>query len=235
MNVVSIMAHQDDELMCLGTMLKMKVRDDILHFIIVTDGSCGMIQAPEMSREEAASIRDNEMRALCNKIDASYCCLGEQDEFLYDTIEVRNSLIDAIRATRADVIFTHNSSDYNLDHTTVNQLVRQCAMQGPFPMIKTAHPPLEAPPAVFLVEPASGFEFQPSHYVDITEQIALKRELALCHTSQDEAFCAGMGKGLDDWICETSSYRGAQVGVPHAEGFIPMYSRGLVKAYSILP
>ena len=38
MNVVSVMAHQDDELMCLGTMLKMKARGDSLHFICLTGG-----------------------------------------------------------------------------------------------------------------------------------------------------------------------------------------------------
>lgn len=64
MNIVSVMAHQDDELMCLGTMLKMQERGDKLHFICVTDGSGGMVQWPDMSRAEAAAIRDQEMRDL---------------------------------------------------------------------------------------------------------------------------------------------------------------------------
>ncbi len=235
MNVVSVMAHQDDELVCLGTMLRMKRRGDTLHFIAVTDGSGGMVQWPDMGREEAASIRDREMKSLVERVGGTYQCLGEQDEYLYDTREVRLRLIDALRKCRPDVIFTHFTPDYNLDHMTVNSLVRQCAMHLPFPMTHTDTPPTEKTPAVFLVEPLSSFEFEPTHYVDITEVLDAKLALALCHESQDQAFRAGSGKGLDNWILKNSLRRGDQVGVEHAEGFRPMFSRGLVKPYSILP
>jgi len=36
MNVVSIMAHQDDEMRCLGTLLKCRARGDRLHFVTIT-------------------------------------------------------------------------------------------------------------------------------------------------------------------------------------------------------
>lgn len=235
MNVVSAMAHQDDELMCLGAMLKMQARGDALHFICVTDGSGGMAHAPEMSREEAAAVRDREMRELAGRLGASYTCLGERDEFLYDTPGVRNRLIEAIRACRAEVIFTHFSPDYNVDHMTVTSLVRQCAMQAALPMIRTQSPHLAGTPAVFLVEPSGGFEFEPTHYVDVTEVTERKRELALCHQSQEAASRAALGKGLDAWILEVSRHRGAQAGVLYAEGFRPMLCRGFVKARAILP
>ena len=237
MNVVSVMAHQDDELMCLGTMLKMQARGDSLHFICVTDGSGGMVQWPEMGRQEAAAIRDREMKDLAGKLGASYTCLGEQDEYLYDTSELRLRLLNAMRICKADVIFTHFSPDYNLDHMTVNLLVRQCAMHLPFAMTHTEAPPLDATPAVFLVEPSGAFEFEPTHYVDITAQVERKQELALSHESQDEAFRAAFGpeKGIDNWILKASQRRGDQAGVEHAEGFRPMLSRGLVKAYPVLP
>src|SRR5208283_3980972 len=47
MNVLSVMAHQDDELVCLGTMLKMRDRGDRLHFICLTDGSLGISGKPD--------------------------------------------------------------------------------------------------------------------------------------------------------------------------------------------
>lgn len=62
MNVVSVMAHQDDELMCLGTMLKMKARGDSLHFICLTGGEMGMVQHPEMSSKEASECRKRRWR-----------------------------------------------------------------------------------------------------------------------------------------------------------------------------
>ncbi|NLO82863.1 MAG: PIG-L family deacetylase [Clostridiales bacterium] len=237
MNVVSVMAHQDDELMCLGTMIKLKEMGHKLHFICLTDGSMGMVHMPDMSREEAAAVRHREMSQLAARLDATYTCLGVPDEFLFDSKEIRIALINALRATKADLIFTHFNTDYNLDHMITNQLVRQCAMHMPLPMIRTEAAPTETTPAVFLTEPFSGFEFEATHWVDITDVIEEKIALAKCHKSQDDAFIAafGEGMGIDHWVKNTASRRGEQCGVKYAEAFRPMLSRGLVKPYSILP
>lgn len=235
MNVVSVMAHQDDELLCLGTMLKMQERGDKLHFVCVTDGCSGMIHKPDMSREEAAAIRDREMRSVADAVGATYTCLGEKDEYLYDTPEVRDRLIGVLRECEADVIFTHANPDYNIDHITVSELVRQCAMQAAYPIVKSTRPPLKTKPAVFLTEPVSGFEFQPTHYVDISEYAEKKAELAMLHKSQNEAFMAAFGHGFDEWLLQPSRHRGSQTGVKYAEGFRPMFVTGLIKPYSILP
>ena len=237
MNIVSIMAHQDDELMCLGTMLRMKKTGHNLAFICLTDGAAGMAHLPDMPFEEAAKIRDIEMKNLTNDINAKYICLNRPDEYLYDTAELRLELTEAIRLVSADVIFTHNAVDYNVDHMTACLLVRQCAMQAALPIQKTKSKPLVSTPAVFMAEPSGGFEFEPSHWVDITEVMEEKMRLAKYHKSQDDAFLAafGEGSGIDGWIAETAKKRGDQCGAKYAEAFLPMRARGLVKAYSILP
>ena len=237
MNVVSVMAHQDDELMCLGTMIKMKKLGHKLHFICLTDGSMGMVHKPDMPLEEAAAVRHKEMLDLTGQLDATYTCLGILDEFLFDNKEIRIALINALRATGADLIFTHFTSDYNLDHSTTTQLVKQCAMHMPLPMIHTQATPTQSTPAVFLTEPFSGFEFEATHWVDISDVIEEKMELAKCHKSQDDAFLAafGEGKGIDNWVGKTSSKRGEQCGAAYAEAFRPLLSRGLIKPYSMLP
>ena len=237
MNITAVMAHQDDELMCLGTMLKMRSSGYSLAFICLTDGAAGMAHLPDMPPAEAAQIREAEMTALANEAGARYICLGRPDEYLYDTPELRLELIEAIRYTKADVIFTHNTTDYNVDHMTACLLVRQCAMQAALPIQKTKSAPLASAPAVFMAEPSGGFEFEPSHWVDITEVMGEKARLAKYHKSQNDAFIAafGEGRGIDAWIAETSKKRGDQCGVKYAEAFLPMRARGLVKAYSILP
>lgn len=237
MNVVSVMAHQDDELMCLGTMIKMRKMGHKLHFICLTDGCMGMAHQPDMPLDQAAAIRFEEMSSLAAKLNAEYICLGVKDEFLFDNEEIRMALINALRQTKADVVFTHFTSDYNLDHTTTNSLVRQCTMHMPLPMIKTQAQPTSSTPAVFMIEPFSGFEFEATHWVDVSDVISEKMSLSKCHKSQDEAFIAafGEGKGIDNWVMQTTSKRGDQCGVKFAEAFRPMLSRGLVKPYSILP
>lgn len=237
MNVVSIMAHQDDELMCLGTMLKMRKAGHSLAFVCLTDGAAGMVHMPDMPAAEAAAVRDAEMKGLTGDIGAAYICLNYPDEYLYDTVQTRLDLIEAIRAARADVIFTHNATDYNLDHMTACSLVRQCAMQAAFPMQKTKSPPIAAFPAVFMAEPAGGFEFDPSHWVDITDVADEKMRLARYHKSQFDAFAAAFGddSGADAWINGAAKKRGDQCGAAYAEAFLPMRARGFIKGYSILP
>jgi N-acetylglucosamine malate deacetylase 1 len=234
MNVLSVMAHQDDELVCLGTMLKMKARGDKLHFICLTDGCAGIAQQPTIARAEAVAIRDREMRSLADAVQATYECLGERDVFLYDTQEVRHGLLAAMRACKPDVVFTHFSPDFNTDHMAVNSLVRQCAMAMPLVTLPTEAPPCDTP-AVFLVEPSGSFEFEATHYVDVTEQADEKRALAALHASQDELFHVWHGYGLGEWMERCSLRRGEEVGVRHAEAFRPMLSRKLVKAVQVLP
>ncbi len=235
MNVASIMAHQDDEMRCLGTMLKCQARGDTLAFITVTDGSLGFVNRPEIARAEAAAIRHAEMTALAGAVGAQYINLREQDEFLYDTAELRVKLIEAIRRVRAELIFTHCGEDYNLDHTTVHALVRQCAMHSCLPVIRTESAPLAASPAIFLVEPHGPFAFPATHYVDISDFFERKAELLTCHRSQEEAFQKAFHMGLRDLSAKLDVYRGDLVGCRYAECFTPMPARGAVKAYCVLP
>jgi len=235
MNVVSVMAHQDDEMFCLGTMLKCKARGDALWFITLTDGSKGFTQRPEIAREEAAGIRHEEMSALAKAVGGKYINLREHDEFLYDTAEVRMKLIEAIRATKADVIFTHYEKDYNLDHITTNLLVRHCAMQSPLPVLPTQSAPLAAHPAIFMIEPHGPIEFNATYYVDITEFERRKTELLSCHVSQEEATKVSLGTGIGEMCAIKSRYRGDLTGCAHAEAFVPMQQRLAIKAHGVLP
>ncbi len=235
MNVVSLMAHQDDEMRCLGAMLKCRERGDKLFFITLTDGSKGMVQNPTLPREEAAAIRQREMDALARAAGAAYLNLGEPDEFLYDTPDVRLKLIEAIRATEAGLIFTHYQEDYNLDHVTVNRLARHCAMQACLPVLPTASPPLKEHPAVFLCEPFGAFGFAPTHYVDIGEFRAEKARLLRYHASQEEAMQAAVGSGLEALCARLEAYRGDLAGCGWAEAFVPMQGRGTIKPHPVLP
>lgn len=235
MRVVSVMAHQDDEMRCLGTMLKCKARGDTLSFITLTDGSKGFVHNPTIARDEAAAIRDREMRSLADALGATYWNLGEEDEYLYDTHEVRLNLIEALRACRAEVIFTHYAEDYNLDHTTVHALVRHCAMQACLPVLPTESEPLGEHPAIFMCDPMGAFSFTPSHFVDITNYHAEKVRLLQLHQSQEQAMQQALGSGMDALSARIASFRGEQVGCDFAEAFLPMPSRGALKAFSVLP
>ena len=235
MKVVSIMAHADDEMRCLGTMLKCKERGDQLFFVTLTDGSKGFVQTPNIARQEAARIRNAEMLALAEALGAGYINLREQDEFLYDTTDVRMRLIEAIRQTEAEIIFTHYISDYNADHIITSQLVHHCAMQAVLPVLPTQSAPLAASPAIFQCEPHGAIDFPATYYVDISDQHDEKARLLLKHASQEAAMQAATGSGLAEMCARVESFRGLQAGCDWAECFIPMPGRGTIKPYPVLP
>jgi LmbE family N-acetylglucosaminyl deacetylase len=235
MNVVSIMAHQDDEMHCLGTMLKCRARGDGLSFVVLTDGSKGFVQDPGIAVADAARIRREEMTALAQELDAQYICLGEPDEFLYDTAGLRTKLIDAIRRTGAHLIFTHYGEDYNQDHVTTSALVLHCAMQSCLPVIATGSAPLGEHPTVFLTLPHGPIPFPATHFVDISEWEDEKVRLLTMHRSQEEAMRMAVGAGFGALCGRTDAYWGQQVGCAFAECFAPMRSRGAIKPYAVLP
>ncbi len=237
MNVVSIMAHQDDEMQCLGTMLKCRSRGDRLFFVVLTDGSKGFCHRPTITPEEAARIRNEEMNGLACQLNAVYLNLQEPDEFLYDTKEVRLKLIEAIRRTRAELIFTHYYEDYNQDHATVATLVKHCAMQAALPVIATESQPLADYPAIFMARPHGFLMFPVTHLVDVHACEEEKIALAKFHRSQEEAMEMDIegGQGLGGVVRMGDAYWGEQADCGYAEAFTPMRARGAIKPYNVLP
>jgi len=235
MNVVSIMAHQDDEMRCLGAMLKCKARGDHLAFVTLTDGSAGFVQQPDIERAEAARVRHEEMASLARALDAQFINLREQDEYLYDTPQVRQAVIEAIRKTQADLIFTHYCEDYNQDHITSYNLVRHCAMHSCLPVIPTASAPLQSHPAIFTVLPHGPFLFPATHFVDVSDVEEKKIELLMNHRSQEKAMRAAVGQGFEHLCRRPDAYWGDQVGCAYAECFASMRGRGAIKPWSVLP
>jgi LmbE family N-acetylglucosaminyl deacetylase len=229
------MAHADDEMRCLGTMLRCAERGDRLAFVTVTDGSHGYVQDPSLPRAEVATIRAREMGALAAELRATYVNLDEEDEFLYDTPAVRMALIEALRATGAELVFTHYHEDYNQDHITVSALVRHCAMQACLPVLPTASLPLPSHPAIFMVEPHGPIVFPATHYVDISHVETEKSRLLAHHRSQEAAMRLAVNTGVGEMSARLTAFRGEQVGCAYAEAFVPMAARGAIKPYPVLP
>lgn len=66
MNVVSVMAHQDDELMCLGTMIKMKKQGYKLHFICLIFSAIPQKPAIDLLK---VHVKELNICGSCNDMD----------------------------------------------------------------------------------------------------------------------------------------------------------------------
>lgn len=236
MNIISLMAHADDEMRCLGTMLKCRARGDQLIFVTVADGSVGFAHDPEISRENAARVRAAEMDALSKHAGGRHITLGERDGYVYDTPDLRARLIRVIRETRADVIFTHYHDDYNADHTVVCSMVRHCAMLASYAREMGYGQPLERHPAIYMIEPHGLIPFPASVVVDITAVAAEKlRLLQTSHRSQEAGMQRAHGRGFERLVGTTDAYWGQKTGCGMAEVFAPMPGRGSIPPGPVLP
>ena len=238
MNVAFVGAHQDDEMFCLGTLLRYRKRGDRITLICTTNGDKGISDDPAVSYEECARIRDREMLEVARALDADYFCVGAPDEALYDTWEHRLKLVEFLRRSKADVVFTHNPEDYNLDHTTTSTLTFQCAMMAQFGSIRTESPALAAVPKIFYVDVdfGSGAVFEPTHFVELdVETVEEAVRIMGFHDSQLAVSRRLLAKDYRDSIRERLASAGERVGVRFAEGFRPCLASRRTPLARLLP
>lgn len=236
MHVTFIGAHPDDEMSALGTLLKCRRRGDRLSLIVMTNGDKGMSDDPSVAWADCARVRAREMRKVADALRAPLVMLGEPDEALYDAWPVRLKLIEAIRKVRAELVFTHFTSDYNLDHTITSTLVFQCAMLSQIASIRTESPALRKVPAIFYADPGPGYGFEATHFVEIeAAQVKEMRRLMGFHASQMAVARRLLGADYRDTVVERLRQNGARVGVPYAEAFRPCLASRRTPLANTLP
>ena len=223
MNIVCIAAHQDDiELHCLGTLIKYRNRGNAaITNVVISNGDKGGQFDPSLSYAEVAAIRQREATAVAEALGGRYVCLGQEDEYIRDTDAARNQLVDLLREAKADIVFAPPPVDYNTDHTVASQLAFHAAMLAGVRTIFTEHEPLEAYPPVFYMDPVTGLDWQPTHYVDITDVFERKCELLRLHESQMLNMQTSGGWDLVKYSRIVGAFRGLQCGVEYAEAFKP--------------
>jgi len=238
MNILAVGAHPDDiEINCAGTLAKYAAQGHKIFICTATNGNIGSATLP---KDEIAAIRKAEAAKSAAIIGAEYLCLDYDDEFLYDTPEVRVKFINMVRHCSPDVILTHYPHDYNPDHERTGKIITDIQVMYPIAKIQTEEAPFDKRPAVYYFEPAKGMNFIPTDYVDITEHFETKRQMFACHQSQvqwmdDNYQGLNMKDSFMDSINITSRYRGMQCGVKYAEGFIRCNDAYKMTAERLLP
>lgn len=236
MNILAIGAHPDDvELCCGGTLAKYAKQGHKVFTATTTNGNIGSATLP---MEEIARIRKEEARRAAAIIGAEYICLDYDDEMLFEDKQARIAIIDLIRYCKADVIITHNPTDYNPDHELTSKLVRDVAVMIPIRKIETRSPACDTIPALVYMEPSKGIGFIPTEYVDITAEMETKMEMLAQHESQVSWMAANYGDVKGNFMDQyriMSAYRGFQCGVDYAEGFRMAMDAHRIYPYRILP
>lgn len=235
MNVVAVGAHPDDvEVVLGGTLLRYGAEGKHrLTVLVVSNGARGV--SATVGPREIVAVRDGEAKAAASLLGAEYVNLGFPDGELADTRECRSAITDVLRAADAEVVFGPPADDYNPDHVAVSSAVTAACLWASAPGWDGSTKALARTPTLYYTETIGGFGEQPTLFIDISPVIDRKLELLRVHRSQARLGEEHFGSDLVDIATRTSSFRGLQAGVRHAEGVRPALSWPRVQAGVGLP
>ena len=230
MRILAIGAHPDDiELACCGTLAQCIKRGDTVIVCHVSSGSLGHVVIPP---DELRLIRANEAKkagALAGVQEV--LCAGFDDLEIFDTKAARDKIVDIIKYANPDLIITHDPNDYMPDHTTVSKLVFDASFTATLPNYKSKYKQPAKMVPLYYMDTLAGVNFNPTEYVDISEEIDLKLKMLECHESQVTWMRDHDGIDFADMVKTMSRYRGYQCGASYAEAFrqCQTYLKGTTK------
>ena len=218
MRVLAIGAHPDDiELACSGTLAKCVKRGDTVIVCHVSSGDLGHVVIPP---EELKVIRANEAKKVGAMAGIEVIWGGFNDLDIYDNNkEARDKIVDVIKYANPDFIITHSPDDYMPDHTAVSRLVFDASFTATLPNYKSKYKDPAKLVPIYYMDTLAGVNFNPTEYVDITDEIELKMDMLECHESQLVWMREHDNIDFADMVRTCSKYRGYQCGAGYAEGF----------------
>ncbi len=230
MNVLAIGAHPDDiEIACAGTLAKCVKRGDRVVVCHASTGNLGHVIIPsdELTKIRAAEAKKAGSLAGIEVIGGLF-----NDLDIYDNNkEARDRMVDVIKYAQPDFIITHNPDDYMPDHTAVARLVFDASFTATLPNYKSKYEKEAKLVPIYYMDTLAGVNFNPTEFVDITDEIDLKLEMLNCHESQIVWMRGHDGIDFPDMVRTCSRYRGYQCGAAYAEGFrqCQVYLKGTTK------
>ena len=230
MRILAIGCHPDDiEIACSGTLAKCVKRGDTVIVCHTSSGNLGHVIIPP---DELSVIRAQEAKKAGAMAGIEVFWGGFDDLEIYDNNkEARDKMVDVIRYADPDVIITHDPDDYMPDHTAVSRLVFDASFTATLPNYPTKVDKVAKLVPIYYMDTLAGVNFNPTEFVDISEEIDLKIDMLECHESQLVWMREHDGIDFADMVRTCSRYRGYQCGAAYAEGFrqCQVYLKGTTK------
>jgi LmbE family N-acetylglucosaminyl deacetylase len=179
-----VAAHPDDAEFCAGGLISLwHQAGHSIKILCLTNGNAGHhVMAPK----DLAQRRAEEARTSARLVAAELEIWDQADGELTASIELRQTLITAIRLYEPDLIVTHRVADYHPDHRATGQLVQDSAYLLQVPAIVPKVQAMQKMPAILLAY--DRFKDPRPHrldwIIDIKTQIDKVLAMLACHRSQ---------------------------------------------------
>ncbi len=215
--VLAVVAHPDDaEYLCAGTLARAKRDGAEIGICVLCKGDRGQPAEPIAN---LAAVRRREMAAAAKLLDAVLVRGEFGDGQLIDGPSQRKKLIELYRRFRPTLVLAHWKEDYHSDHRAAGALAEAvswfCASAGH----QTRAAALDCQPALWWMDTMNMTGFEPGFFVDVSDQIDLKRRMLACHKSQRRRSSDGDFAPLEEQMIRQARARGVQAGVVAAEAF----------------
>lgn len=191
----------DPEYGCGGTIARYTESGHEVVLLYLNRGEAGISGKPGA---EAGAIRTAEAEQACKILKTRPVFAGQVDGMSEVNPARYQEYRKIIQQEQPDIVFTHWPIDNHADHRVNSLLVYDAWLW------------MEKRFALYYYEVSNGADtlhFTPSHYVDITEYEAKKRDACYAHASQTP----DMFYPLQEQVCR---FRGIESGYGYAEAFI---------------
>lgn len=197
MNVLAVGAHPDDiEIGCAGSLAFHHDRGDEILMVTLTAGENG-----GETTDGLGEVRIREAYKAASLLGAGFACLGFPDTEVAVSKQAISALETLVFDMQPDRAYVPYHNDTHQDHRATAQIAMSACRD-----VKQ----------VLMYEGPTNFtDFSANHWIDVTEFMADKRSALKAHESQGhkEMLKLQAIEGLN-------AYRGYQVLVGYAEGFI---------------
>lgn len=216
MNVLAVGCHPDDvEEFCSGTLLKCKKRGDDVTVCHITNGNMGHEVIPP---DELRTIRINEARRAGSMAGLKVITTDIGDLRVDSGNRMQlEAIVKVIEDAAPDFIITHSPNDYMSDHIETSKLVVNASYIAV--RKRTINSSLSKYIPVFFMDNACGIGFEPTEYVDISDEFEFKLKMLECHESQIKWLRDHDNIDYLQTVRRFAGFRGDQCGVCYAEAF----------------
>ncbi len=215
--VLAVVAHPDDaEYLCAGTLARAKRDGATVGICVLCRGDRGQ---PVTPIGDLVAVRRREMAAAAKLLGATLLRGEFRDGQLVDGPAHRKKLIELYRRFRPTLVLAHWREDYHPDHRAAGALAEAvswfCASAGH----KTQAVAMSSQPALWWMDTVNMTGFEPGFFVDVSDQMDLKRRMLACHKSQLRRAADGDFAPLEEQMIRQAETRGVQAGAAAAEAF----------------
>lgn len=210
--VLVVAAHPDDEVLGAGATLARHVdAGDDVHAVIVSEGASS--RYPTEAATELALAAERSASVIGFK---SLRMLGLPDQRLdgLPLIDVVQTLEPLIADVRPDVIYTHSTSDVNVDHGVVSRAVWTASRPFAAPWLSAIYA-FETPSSTEWSVPGDP-QFRPQRYVDTHAVLQRKLDAMACYEKELRDYPHPRSLRA---LRERAAYWGSHAGVLSAEPF----------------